>query len=931
MSFELGEAFVRVRPEVDERAVDRVSKTTAGRVAAGLDKYGKKVADAGDRMTLGVTVPIIGAGAATVKLASDMTEMEDRTRDVFGKSSGHVIRWSDTMLDRYGVGKDEALDFANVVGNSMIAADLPMNKVLKTQDKAVKRIGDLASATNASSDEIVDAYSAMLRGEYDPMERFVPGISAATVEQKAMAMGLVDANGEVTRQGKIMAAHKLFMEGSANASGNFARTQDSAANQTRLMKENAEVLGRELGTHLLPMVTKVLKGVTRWIKRFGELDEGTQKTILAVAGVVAAVGPLLSVMGRVAQGLGVLVKLFPVVGKAFLALSKILLSNPWILIATAVIALAVVIYKNWDKITAFLKKTWKTITRGIEAFGKWWSKFWRATLDKLVDLVLDWTLVGRIIKHWDAIEDFTKDLLKWLVKAWKDFVDWLLKWVTKNWKALTTLWSKTWDLLERGVKGFLKWLRSIWDSAVDFVLSVVKKGWSNLTGNTRNLIDTFQRIWKNFSNWITERWDKTWDNVKRGIDNVRRNIGGWVDKVVSGARSAWSKIQGAFKSPINAVISFVNNGPIKAWNWVASKLGWRQAGQIPRLAKGGPLHRYGSGTGDKILGLLDPREFVVPPEMVKAIGLGNLERMRRATLRGKAIQLDGPMGASTWGAFAEGGLAGGQRVAKRMHGTPYIWGGAGWGGADCSGFMSMIINGINGKAGPGRLFATGSHSMLDNRHGMKRGSSKDSLFEIGVSPPGGMTGRIGHTYGRLGKVNVESGGGHGPAYGPPSGGGWRGYPIKYHHGKSASPLAGLMNFLGFIPNFLTRLAGFRERGPLYNLFGGIPARAIRGVKAKARAIVSKPVEWITGTLKRIGSFIFDDGGTLAPGWNTVYNATGRPEPLVPAGQGGSSRTLVVNVHVDAARIRDMVAFMDMIESLPRVARQHGYIPKGAIR
>jgi hypothetical protein len=39
--------------------------------------------------------------------------------------------------------------------------------------------------------------------------------------------------------------------------------------------------------------------------------------------------------------------------------------------------------------------------------------------------------------------------------------------------------------------------------------------------------------------------------------------------------------------------------------------------------------------------------------------------------------------------------------------------------------------------------------------------------------------------------------------------------------------------------------------------------------------------------------VFDSGGTLAPGYNTVYNATGRPEPLVPA--GGNTYNITVNV------------------------------------
>jgi TP901 family phage tail tape measure protein len=46
--------------------------------------------------------------------------------------------------------------------------------------------------------------------------------------------------------------------------------------------------------------------------------------------------------------------------------------------------------------------------------------------------------------------------------------------------------------------------------------------------------------------------------------------------------------------------------------------------------------------------------------------------------------------------------------------------------------------------------------------------------------------------------------------------------------------------------------------------------------------------------------VFDSGGTLMPGYNTVYNATGRPEPVSPmwqnTGSGGGSVTVVLENH-----------------------------------
>jgi hypothetical protein len=91
--------------------------------------------------------------------------------------------------------------------------------------------------------------------------------------------------------------------------------------------------------------------------------------------------------------------------------------------------------------------------------------------------------------------------------------------------------------------------------------------------------------------------------------------------------------------------------------------------------------------------------------------------------------------------------------AKSQAGKPYVWGGVGPGGYDCSGFMSAIVNVIRGANPYHRLFATGSLP-----GGLfQKGSGR---FNIGW-----FKGNPGHTAGTLNGVNVESRGGRGVVVG----------------------------------------------------------------------------------------------------------------------------------------------------------------------
>jgi hypothetical protein len=91
--------------------------------------------------------------------------------------------------------------------------------------------------------------------------------------------------------------------------------------------------------------------------------------------------------------------------------------------------------------------------------------------------------------------------------------------------------------------------------------------------------------------------------------------------------------------------------------------------------------------------------------------------------------------------------------ARSQVGKPYVWGGVGPGGYDCSGFQSAIVNVIRGRNPYHRLFATGS--------------LPGGLFAKGSGRynVGWFKGNPGHMAGTLNGVNVESRGDRGVVVG----------------------------------------------------------------------------------------------------------------------------------------------------------------------
>lgn len=109
-----------------------------------------------------------------------------------------------------------------------------------------------------------------------------------------------------------------------------------------------------------------------------------------------------------------------------------------------------------------------------------------------------------------------------------------------------------------------------------------------------------------------------------------------------------------------------------------------------------------------------------------------------------------------------GGAMGGRlgtatAFARAQAGKPYIWGGVGPRGYDCSGFMSAIHNVLVGRRPYSRRYTT--HSFVGSTaNGFKR--NLNSFFRLGNTHAS-----VGHMAGTLGRMNVESRGSAGVVVG----------------------------------------------------------------------------------------------------------------------------------------------------------------------
>ena len=322
---------------------------------AALSKTQKKLKDFGDStkaigksMSIYVTAPITLAGGAAIKFASDFQESLNKVDVSFKNSSQEVKDFAKTTLESFGIAEGTALDMAALFGDMSTSMGLTTSEAANMSTSLVGLAGDLASFKNINIEEVTTALSSVFTGETESLKKLGIVMTEVNLKQFAMEQGITKNIKQFTQAEKVQLRYNYVMKQTANAQGDFANTSGGAANQMRIFQETLKELGAEFGQILLPIFTKIIKKVNGLLKEFKALNPETKKIILVVAGVAAAIGPLLVVVGSLITNFGVLAGAIAKVAgsetmgnliKGVKNLNLAMLANPYVIVAAGIVAL----------------------------------------------------------------------------------------------------------------------------------------------------------------------------------------------------------------------------------------------------------------------------------------------------------------------------------------------------------------------------------------------------------------------------------------------------------------------------------------------------------------------------------------------------------------------------------------------------------------
>ena len=280
------------------RQVGEAGRQAGQQARQSLEQIGKKMSDIGGKLTKTVTLPIVGLMGAAVKGASDLTETVGKTEVVFGDMTDRVMKWSETSVSSMGLAQGSALEFASTYGDMATGMGLSQTAATNMAMSLTQLAADMASFKNISTDLAAEKLNAVFTGETEGLKQLGIVMTQTNLQAFAMSQGITKSVSSMSQAEQVMLRYRYVMEATKNSQGDFARTGDSLANQSRKLAETVKQMGESFGSQLVPLVTPVVEKLQQFAQALSEMNSGAKNMILSIGMVAAAIGPLLLVGGK---------------------------------------------------------------------------------------------------------------------------------------------------------------------------------------------------------------------------------------------------------------------------------------------------------------------------------------------------------------------------------------------------------------------------------------------------------------------------------------------------------------------------------------------------------------------------------------------------------------------------------------------------------
>ena len=219
-----------------------------------------------------------------IEVGSNVTEVQNVVDTAFGDLSHQADLWASNAMTNFGLSELSAKKYMGVFGQMSNAMGITGQAALDMAEDVTGLTGDVASFYNLSTDEAYTKLKSIWTGETETLKDLGVIMTQTNLDQYALNNGFGKTTAKMTEQEKVMLRYQYVTSALSNATGDFVKTQDSWANQTRILTLRFQQLKASLGKGFIALFTPILRGFNNLLAGLQKVADGFASFVQMVTG-----------------------------------------------------------------------------------------------------------------------------------------------------------------------------------------------------------------------------------------------------------------------------------------------------------------------------------------------------------------------------------------------------------------------------------------------------------------------------------------------------------------------------------------------------------------------------------------------------------------------------------------------------------------------
>jgi len=259
---------VRIKADLNHSPFDR----GLTQMTSLVNKFGNTLKKLGGMVAMAFgTAAIINFAKESIKLASDIEEVQNVIDVTFGQGAAQIQEFAQSAAEAFGLSELAAKQYTGTLGAMLKSSGFTTQAAQEMSMALTGLAGDIASFYNLDTDVAFEKIRAGISGEIEPLRQLGINLSVANLETYALSKGMTKAYSAMSQTEQYLLRYNYLLDVTADAQGDFARTSGSFANQIRILQLNFDQLRIAVGNALIPVAQAVLPSINAIIAALTKL------------------------------------------------------------------------------------------------------------------------------------------------------------------------------------------------------------------------------------------------------------------------------------------------------------------------------------------------------------------------------------------------------------------------------------------------------------------------------------------------------------------------------------------------------------------------------------------------------------------------------------------------------------------------------------